>query len=67
MISRALAGSIPFSRLPDGCRRNHIGPIAKAMRKIIDVTQALWLFLVFDRETAALIRHAHQETSQTTE
>jgi hypothetical protein len=55
MISRALAENIPV--------RNHIEPIVKAVRKAIDVTQALWLFLVFDREAAALIRHAQQEAS----
>jgi len=40
---------------------NRIELIVKAIRKVIDVTQALWLVLAFDRETAALIRQANDD------
>ena len=39
----------------------HIELIAKAIRKAIVVTEALWFVLAFDRETAALIRQANDD------
>jgi hypothetical protein len=49
------------TQLPDSCRRNQLELIVEGIRKAIDVTQELWLLLVFGRETAAVIRQTNAE------